>query len=170
MRASWRDPTDTSPSAARTAREITGYRAYCPLRRCLQRHGSASSVTLRHIAAADQLRGLFDGSRLGFSGLRDWRPVTAIHYRPMAGPTRTALRQLRCRQDFDAAWSLFGDEERVLLGIVVLANTSINRLVEQRRAAGIPASANRLMERLTETLERLAEYFGEAIERHELAA
>lgn len=34
MASSWRDPTDTTPTAARAPRQIHGYRTYCPLRRC----------------------------------------------------------------------------------------------------------------------------------------
>jgi hypothetical protein len=62
MQAEWRDPADLSPSAAKTARTITGYRGYDPLRKCLKRHGAASSITERHVMAADILRGLADGA------------------------------------------------------------------------------------------------------------
>jgi hypothetical protein len=74
VRSTWTDPDDMRPNA-RHAREIAGYRRYCPLRRCLAQHGDRSSFTGEHIQAADRLRACFDGARLGFSGLKGLRPA-----------------------------------------------------------------------------------------------
>jgi hypothetical protein len=43
------------------------------------------------------------------------------------GPTRTAMHQLKCRMSFDAAWSLFTDNERALLLCVLLKNISVSK-------------------------------------------
>jgi hypothetical protein len=94
MRSTWRDPEDTSPSAARTAREIAGYRQFDPLRRCVQRHKDRCGITEAHIIAADVFRRIADGAVIGFSVHRDHLlPVSSIHYRPSTGPTSTARRQ-----------------------------------------------------------------------------
>jgi hypothetical protein len=114
------------------------------LRWCLARHKHRSSFTTDHIEAADRLRAAWDGSRLGFSALKDWRPVTAIHYRPQTGPKQTALQQLKCRREFDVAWSLFGDDDRALLLAVVLRNLRIGTTAEML-AKGKPWVTQRLV-------------------------
>jgi hypothetical protein len=83
----WADPDDLRPNQ-RSGRTISGFMSFCPLRWCIRRHGARASFTLAHVEAADRLRLLFDGARLGFSGLRDWRPVQAAVYRPQTGPSR----------------------------------------------------------------------------------
>jgi hypothetical protein len=154
LKTEWSDPSDRMPSAAKTARTIYGYMAYCPLRWCLRRHGARSSFTLQHIEAADRLRLLFDGSRLGFSGIRDWRPIQAINYRPSTGPTRTAMRSLRCRTAFDQVWSIFDDMDRSLLLAVVLRNIPVGRVAEM-----VGQSKPRTTQRLVAVLDRLCEHF-----------
>jgi hypothetical protein len=74
------------------ARTIGGYCAYCPLRWCKARHGDRSSFTTEHIAGGDHLRSLFDGAMIGFSGLKDLRPIQSAMYRPSSGPTAAAMR------------------------------------------------------------------------------
>jgi hypothetical protein len=130
MKAAWNDPHDDKPSAARTVREVAGYRQFCPLRWSIRRHGARSSFTAEHVAAADALRLRYDGSRLGFSGLKDWRPVHSTQFRPSTGPTNTAKRQLRARVEFDRVWRLFNDQQRAALVAVVLRNMSIARTCE----------------------------------------
>jgi hypothetical protein len=86
MRSTWRDPEDDKPGASRTARTITHYRAFCPLLRCLHRHGAASSITAEHVAAAHELRLLWDAVAIGFSGRRElWSVVDVVHG-PRDGP------------------------------------------------------------------------------------
>jgi hypothetical protein len=130
LKSSWSDPDDTTPGAAKAARQITGWRRYCPLRRCLQRHGERSNFSMTHIVAADKLRAAFDGARIGFSGLRSWTPVNAVQYRPSQGPTRSAMAQLKARMQFDRAWATFDDRQRALLASVVLLNTAITVTAE----------------------------------------
>jgi len=97
----WRDPSDVTPSATRTARTIKGWRSGDPLRACRQRHGDACGITERHILAADRLRRYADGARIGFSIERDLSlPVTHIIYRPSTGPGRAALEQAECWRNF----------------------------------------------------------------------
>lgn len=66
MRATWRDPIDISPNARRTAKEITGFRAACALRRMLHHDAARSSITEEHILAADLLRLQVDAVLIGF--------------------------------------------------------------------------------------------------------
>jgi hypothetical protein len=67
----WTDPEDDKPTAAKTARHVSGFRAYCPLRRCIARHGERAGYTVEHLEAADRLRAAYAGARLGFAGLKD---------------------------------------------------------------------------------------------------
>jgi hypothetical protein len=154
VRAEWTDPEDDKPTAAKTARQVSGYRQFCPLRWCIRRHKERSSFTAEHVVAADRLRLSFDGSRLGFSALRDWRPIQAMFYRPQTGPTATAVRQYRCRRSFDAAWSLFNDTERALLLAVVLRNIAINRVCEMTGW-----SKHKTTEKVVASLDKLADHY-----------
>jgi hypothetical protein len=125
MRSEWADPLDFKPGPAKSVRTVNGYRARCALRWCIKRHGERSSFKAEHVVAADLLRVAFDGSRLGFAGLKDWAPVHSILYRPMTGPTHKAQLQLRCRQKFDRCWKVFSDRECALIAGVVLLNYSV---------------------------------------------
>jgi hypothetical protein len=130
MRDDWPDPTDDRPSAARTARTVSGRRAFCPLRWCLKRHQERSSFAPEHVAAADRLRLCYDGARLGFASLKDWRPIQSINYRSAMGPTNTALRQYRCSCEFDAVWTTFDESERVMVRMVVLENLACGKAAQ----------------------------------------
>jgi hypothetical protein len=153
VRAEWRDPDDLDPKR-RVARTIQGYRAHCPLRRCIAKFGERSGISPEHLDAADRLRACYDGARIGFAGLRDWRPVGSLHYGPLAGPTKSALRQFRCRIMFDRIWSLFEPPSRVLLLMVVLKNIPLARFVELT-----DVSYNLTKELLLGALDRLVEWF-----------
>jgi len=74
MRTTWRDPEDTSPNAARTARESSGWRSYCPLRKLVRQDGT--SITAEHIHAADLLRQQADLARFGYMHEQTGLPVT----------------------------------------------------------------------------------------------
>jgi hypothetical protein len=87
MSATWRDPEDTN-TAARTAREIRGHRAFDPLRRCLQRHGPSSSITADHITAADILRALADGAWRLWDGAGAGSAAGAVSRHLHSAPTR----------------------------------------------------------------------------------
>jgi hypothetical protein len=155
MRDEWRDPDDMTPNAARTARNIVGWRGFDPLRKCRKRHGDASSITERHVAAADILRGLADGAAIGFSAPVDLSlPVTAIAYRPSTGPTRNAERQARCWHRFVKVIALFTRTQRELITLVVLTNTSVHRIAMARRI-----HPPRLMGELVAVLDLLDQYF-----------
>jgi hypothetical protein len=64
---------------ARSAREITGYRAMYSLLRIQHRCDAASSITEAHILAADQLRAQADAVEFGFSATAR-RHGSVIHY------------------------------------------------------------------------------------------
>jgi hypothetical protein len=160
MMAEWNDPADMAPSATRTARSIRGYRGFDPLRKCLKRHGDASSITEQHIVAADLLRGMADGAAIGFSTERDLSlPVTAILCRPSKGPGPTALRQERCWRHFVRTMAIFTAAERVLVMHVVLLNRSVQRWCQEREAQrGLPVSPAKVMGQLVSCLDRLVEH------------
>jgi hypothetical protein len=163
MRASWNDPEDDRPSAARTARTISGHMSFCPLRWCLHRHGERSSYTVEHIQAADRLRLAFDGSRLGFSALKDWRPIQATQFRPSTGPGAAALKQTKAARDFAAAWGTLDQDERAMLVLVVLRNTTISKA-----AIMLEISGPIMTRRLVTALDRLCDHYD--IRRTEHAA
>jgi hypothetical protein len=146
-------PTDLDPRH-RIARTIRGFRATCPLHRCIARFGERSGTTVEMLDAADRLRAAYDGSRIGFMGLRDWRPVSSLHYGPLSGPAKSALKQLRCRMMFERTWRLFEPATQLLLLIVVLRNQPIARFVEQTSV-----SYNRTKELLIAALDRLVAWF-----------
>jgi hypothetical protein len=127
----WGDPWDDRPGAAKVQRTINGYRASDPLRWCRKRFQNRSSFTEEHIIAADRLRAAWDSARLGFSALKDWRPVHSVQYRPSTGPTNAAMRQLRAVRAFGRMWSLFeSDVERALVVLVILKNLTLTPAAE----------------------------------------
>ena len=154
MKAEWWDPTDLTPNAARTARTVIGYRGFDPLRKCLKRHGAASSITSQHIVAADLLRAWGDGARIGFSASRDaGLPVTSIIYRPMTGPTKTAQHQARCWRRFVRVMAIFTRPQRELLTSAVLMNIAVSRIAEARGCC-----PRRTMGELTACLDMLVTF------------
>jgi hypothetical protein len=168
MKAIWTDPEDVNPNR-KLAREITGFRGFDPLRKCRMRHGDASSITERHIAAADILRGLADGACIGFSPLKEHMlPVTSIVYRPVAGPPRYAERQARCWRHFVRTMAIFTRPQRELLALVVLMNIAVARVATARQ---VPPS--RLMGEMVAILDQLEQHFASEIDRelgHSIAA
>jgi hypothetical protein len=76
-------------------------------------------------------------------------------YRPATGPSTVALRQLKARQTFEAAWALFGDRDRALLVLVVVRHISVGRAAEML-ALRKPLAT----ETLVNALDRLAGHFG----------
>lgn len=165
MKSSWRDPDDLNPHQ-RLAREVTGYRGFDPLRKCRKRHGDASSITERHIAAADILRALCDGGRFGFSALKDYAmPVTEVRYQPLLGPPATARRQAQCQTRFVRAMTLFTFKESQLLTFVVLLNQSIAKWVDALAAAGVAARPAVEMGKLVAILDQLEEHFSSEVDR-----
>jgi hypothetical protein len=154
MRHDWVDPTDDKPSAARTAQTVYGHASYCPLRWCQRRHGARSRYSPEHIMAADRLRVAFDGARIGFSALKDWRPVTSINYRPATGPTTVAMLQLRSQQAFDAAWAVLDEDEQAMVLLVVLKNVATGRAAEH-----LGVSKPWFTDHLTGALDRLCAHY-----------
>jgi hypothetical protein len=160
MRADWADPDDIMPGASRTARAVHGFRAWCPIRRSLTRLGPRSGYTSQMVEAADMLRLLSDGARIGFSAPRDGRPITDSRHGPVTGPTRNALRQLRSGRKFDAAWSLLDEPSRQIVSAVVLGNLAL------RRIASVRAEQDRAKSLLVAALQTLAEHFDLARQPH----
>jgi hypothetical protein len=160
MQGEWADPDDNRPTAARTARTVVGYRGFDPLRKCRRRHGNGSSITERHVVAADLLRGLADGAAIGFSAPRDLSmPIQAIVYRPSTGPGRLAERQARCWRRFVRCMAMFTRAQRELLTLVVLLNNSVHRV-----AAARDINPPRLMGELVACLDQLEQHFAPEVD------
>jgi hypothetical protein len=165
MRGEWHDPSDVTPSAARTARTIKGWRSGDPLRACRQRHGDACGITERHILAADRLRSYADGAAIGFSKERDLSlPVTSIVYRPTTGPGPAALRQARCWRNFVCATAIFTAEQRQFLTFVLLLNRPPAQWVNERRAAGLSCNPGWAMGQLIACLDQLEAHLSSEID------
>jgi hypothetical protein len=75
-------------------------------------------------------------------------------YRPMTGPSPTAMHQFRCRRGFDAAWDLFDRPARALLALVLLANAPL-----VRAAAALEQSPDLVKQRLLEALDVPVRHF-----------
>jgi hypothetical protein len=128
--------------------------AFDPLRWCLHRHGARSNYTAEHIQAADRLRMAWDGSRIGFSALKDWRPIQATQFRPATGPGATALKQTKAARDFAAAWSVLDADERAMLTLVVLRNVAVGRAAEV-----LEVSKPIMTRQLVVALDRLCDHY-----------
>jgi hypothetical protein len=123
LHTEWRDPDDTNPNH-RQARQINGYRTFCPLRRMFRLTGT--QITERHILAADKLRTAIDAATIGFSAERDLSlSVTAIMFGPLLGPSRNALLQAQAWRTARRALGIFTDEQRRMLTHVLLENRTI---------------------------------------------
>jgi hypothetical protein len=164
MRASWRDPDDLRPTAARSAREIAGFRSFCPLRWMLRRHGGATAITERHILAADRLRAAADITAYGFTGERELLPINAIAYGPRTQPAADFMVRSRARAELLRAIALFRADDRLLLVAVVLLNRSITAWVTEMRAAGGIGEPEVEMRRLIAVLDRLVEHYAAEID------
>ena len=164
MRSEWRDPTDVMPSAARAVKTITGYRRYCPLRRCRWRHGESSNVSEKHILAADRLRALADAIAYGFTGKRDRWIYIQSNFGPVSGPNRAALKQARASYEFHRVMKLFDVEQRELLTAVVLLNMSVAAWCRERRSQERPMDERKTRQALMVCLDILAEHFASEIE------
>jgi hypothetical protein len=177
MRGEWTDPTDTMPNAARTARTVTGFRSFGPLRQCLKRHGDKSTIKVEHIFAADMLRRLADAVCIGLSGSKNRFNTDFIEFaiQPRQGPQRHELQQARAWKPFQRAMKLFDEGKRKLVTAIVLLNTSTLKWCEQvYQETGKRPLPQTEQQRLVVCLDRLVEHFrGEIdkdIKRGQLAA
>lgn len=130
MKGSWRDPDDIRPGAARRAREITGYRSYCPLRRmAAMKH---SQVTERHIIGADQYRLAVDITVFGCSGGRN---IAGGHtgFGPIAGPSAAAAMQARCAREVARLLARIPLAHRAMLTEIIILNRSLHNWCSQQR-------------------------------------
>jgi hypothetical protein len=126
----------------------------CPLRKCRARHHDRCSFSEEHILAADRLRLDFDGAVIGFSSLKDWRPVTETHYLPATGTPATARKQWRCRREFDRAWNILYADERPVVERVVLRNGLIGAT-----ASVLEITQRTMTQMLVGALDRLIRHY-----------
>jgi len=169
MRGSWADPDDMTPSARKSARLVTGHRTFCPLRWCLKRHGSQSSITPEHIAAADILRGHVDLAVIGRGGV--WWPeglmlgMAGHLYGTPSGPSATAVGNLRSYRAARRALALYRPQERRLMTFVVLLNNAIARWVATQVRDGQKTDAHTEQVRLVGCLDRLVAHYASEVDK-----
>jgi hypothetical protein len=163
MAAYWRDPDDMTPGAARTAREIKGFRAFDPLRWSRNRHGDASSITELHIHAADRLRRASDMARIGGLPGTPWAgdaPHTrSDRFRPSSGPTAQALAMSKAHRDYRRAMSILLPHEQELVVVIVLENISVTAWTRYRRLTGQSASPQTETHKLVGALDKLVAHY-----------
>jgi hypothetical protein len=163
MRSEWVDPTDSTPSAARTARTVNAWRSYDPLRKCLGHQGS--KITLAHVVAADLLRRLTDGVAIGFSGGRDLMSARSWQFGPITGFGAPAVKSAKAWPAFRRAMARYNKGERDLLTFIVLLNMSVRAWCARQRELGSYTNPDIEMRRLVACLDRLVEHFRSEIER-----
>jgi hypothetical protein len=167
QRASWNDPAEGATiSAARSAKQVKGWRSFCPLRRLLERTNGASGITIEHVTAADLLRMQYDIASLGLSGKRAQWVYIDSNFLPSAGPTTAALAQTRAIRTVRRAMRIFTAEQQDLVHCIVLQNWPISRW-QKERGIGSHGTATA---KLVACLDLLVEHFDAEIERYGLAA
>jgi hypothetical protein len=168
MKAEWVDPDDVTPSTRRTAKTVTRYRSYCPLHRSMHKHGTASTVTAKHVAAADELRRLADLVAVGCAGRKDvWLPIQAMQPPgPLTGHSLAAIRQAKAWPAYRRAMALFSKSQRELITYIVLLNWSVTRWVGRLREQGLTGNMAIETGKLVAILDVLAEHLSSEIERH----
>jgi hypothetical protein len=157
MHAAWRDPDDLNPRG-RTPREIKAFRTYDPLRMMLRRHGLHSSVTARHILAADRLREAVDLAAYGATGGSAWEAVGG-GFGPSMGPGAVVLARLRAQSVVESVKGLYDPMERLLLGFVVLSNRSLTSWCLRRHDTDSPKMRRQETMLLVTLLDRLEAHF-----------
>ena len=165
LKTEWRDPSDTSPNAARSARMVAGYRRHDPLRRCFKRHGQSCGIDERKILAADRLRRLADAITIGFSGPKEWLLYVDRVRGSLSGPTQSALKGARAWPAFRRAIALFNAAERDLITGVVLLNRSVSSWCKIKREEGVLVNDRRIMQMLVACLTMLEEHFASEIDK-----
>ena len=161
MRLRWRDPDDNSP-LARTAREVDGHRAYCPLRWSYNRHGEAGYITDRHIYAADRLRGSWELATHGLSAQNDTF-ILSLQYGPR-DIAQAAFVQTAALRDFRRAMAVFTTEQRLLVTSVVLFAHSMAAWCANRRERNQSGDPHTEGQRLVVCLNLLAEFYAAEID------
>jgi hypothetical protein len=168
LRDEWRDPTDTAPNAARSARTVTGYRSFDPLRK-MARNGAGTSITAEHIAAADMLRKAAEVGGMGYApAFTEAMPVQAITYGPRGSPPRRCLAQTRAIRSFARAMELFPVPwQRRMIVAILLQNHTIARWTQGEIERGQRCNTHHEMGKLLCLLDLLAEHFKTDIEEAE---
>ena len=156
MRASWRDPDDITPGARRTAKEITGFRAFCPLRQ-MSAHPH-SGITAAHIMAADKLRELIDIATIGYSGDR---PLIYVQQnaQPCTGMGRAALAQNKAWREVRRVVDIFPVSQLAMIQAVILQNVRLFTWARQHGQNPQIAKG-----RLLSILDRLVQHFEAEVE------
>ena len=158
MRANWRDPEDMR-TQARRAREIGGWRSYCPLRRMASYRNS--QITERHIIAADHLRMLADSAIHGFSAREGMMPIGAVAYGPRPGPSAAAVAQAFAAHDLSRVLRRFTAPQQWMLVHVVLLNRTLTAWCGGREGLNPQVE----MGRLVCSMDQLEEYYSSEIDR-----
>jgi hypothetical protein len=125
MKAVWRDPEDNR-TYVRRAREISGWRTFCPLRRMAASRGS--QITDEHIVAADLVRECADLALIGFSSRAGAVPifVDAGGFGPRSGPAEAAIAQVYAMPALRRVVSRLTAGQQRMLAHFVLANRTMS--------------------------------------------
>jgi hypothetical protein len=161
MRAEWPDPEDIRPSAARSARQVHGWRTYCPLRR-MAGHPS-SGITPGHIAAADKLRELVDLSRMGHTPGRT-QAYAGGSPQPRAGLSPNEMAQAAATRSVRRVLRLYDPRQLAMIHVVLLANQSLRSWIAVCAAGGEHCQPAVEKRRLLAILDLLDEHFAGEIE------
>lgn len=163
MRATWRDPEDTRPNAARNPREVKGHRAFDPLRWSRRRHGDASSFSDLHIFAADRLRLVADMARLGGLPGTVWAgaatPTQPSRYGPSTGFSEGAKAMAKAHTEYHRVMSILSPHEYAVVVGVVLDNVSISEWTRHRISMRFHTSPQIETRCLVAALDKLVEYY-----------
>lgn len=160
MQSAWRDPDDVQPNSVRKAREISGYRTYCPLRRMASKHGTR--ITPEHILAADYLRRAVDLAVIGAGGSREMI-ARNCGFGPSGPPSEILLKQSTALREVVRALAHFAPAQRIMLTEIVLLNRSLFAWCARQAAIG-RVNADVEMGKLIAMLEVLVEHFGAEID------
>ena len=158
MKDTWRDPDDIKPNATHRAREVTGYRTFCPLRRMSAHKGS--QIEPRHILAADLLRAQVDIATIG-KGARSMDALSRQGFGPVTFPPRTALERVWAMTQARRALARLAPSARVLVAEVVLMNRAVHAWCRQVTP---PRDAKVEMGRLLAALDVLVDHYAAEID------
>lgn len=158
MKTTWRDPDDIKPNATHKAREISGYRTFCPLRRMMAHKGS--QIDPKHVLAADLLRAQVDIATIG-KGARSMDALSRQGFGPVTAPPRTALERVWALTQARRALARLAPSARLLIAEVVLFNRAIHSWCRQ---VDPPRDAKIEMGKLLGALDVLVDHYAAEID------
>ena len=122
---------------------------------------AGSSITERHILAADQFRLQWDVAALGFSPAKEVVPVNSLTYHPRSGFSAGAVAQVAASAAIARVLRRFTGRQQWMLLVILIFNKSLKQWCDgmDNAAPGIE------MGRLLSALDLLEEHYRSAIDR-----